>query len=202
MSVNIQIANSKDMKKFIFGVIVVATIVGIVAYCSHDEGYQINDWTWKENKPELITWEKLDTFVFDEPGFKVEYPSTFMVDTAEMEVDFLYEVDDEMIFMRCYSIVNGDKWDTQTTADSIVEIRKDIRRDSIVMKDMHPDYFYLKGYNEERALGFYEQYVVDKDAIYVYELCYPKDMENRMQKLMDLVHNWNPEPRQYEFHYD
>jgi len=42
-------------------------------------------------------------------------------------------------------------------------------------------------------LGFYEQYVVDKDAIFVYKLCYPKKMEARMQRLMDLVHNWNPE---------
>ena len=67
--------------------------------------------------------------------------------------------------------------------------------DSIVMKDMHPGYFYLKGYDDERNLGFYAQYVVDKDVIYTYEMCYPKNMENRMQRLMDLIHNWNPEPR-------
>ena len=89
------------MKKFIFGAIVVALVVGVVVYCSLDEGYQITDWTWKEEKPKQITWEKLDTFVFEGEGFKVEYPSTFMVDTTEAEVDFLYEVDDEMIYLRC-----------------------------------------------------------------------------------------------------
>ena len=185
------------MKKLIFGVIAVVAIVGIVEYCSHDEGYQINDWTWKKKEVEMITWEKLDTFVFEDQGFKVEYPSKFRVATTETEVDFSYEVDGELIFMRCYSIMNGDQWDVQTAADSIAEITKDIRHDSIVMKDLHPGYFYLKGYNDENRLGFYEQYVVDKDAIYVYELCYPKNMENRMLRLMDLIHNWNPEPRRY-----
>lgn len=42
-------------------------------------------------------------------------------------------------------------------------------------------------------LGFYGQYVVYKDVIYTYELYFPKDMEDRMQNLMDLIHNWNPE---------
>lgn len=181
------------MRKFIFGAIVVALVVGVVVYCSYDGGYQITDWTWKEErKPEQVTWEKLDTFVFERLGFQVEYPSTFMVDTAETEVDFLYEVDDEMICLRCYSMLNSEGWDEQTAADSIVEIRKAIINDSVVMKDMHPGYFYLKGYNDERDLGFYGQYVVDKDVIYTYELCYPKNMEDRMQRLMDLVHNWYP----------
>lgn len=183
------------MKKFIFGAIVVALVVGVVVYCSHDEGYQITDWTWKEEKPKQITWEKLDTFVFEGEGFKVEYPSTFMVDTTETEVDFLYEVDDEMIYLRCYSMMNSEDWDEQTAADYIAQIRKAVINDSVVMKDMHPGYFYLKGYDDEKGLGFYGQYVVDKDVIYTYEMCYPKNMENRMQRLMDLIHNWNPEPR-------
>lgn len=182
------------MRKFIIGIIALVIVVGVLV-CSHDEGYQINDWSWKEKKVEQITWEKLDTFVFERYGFKVEYPSTFWMDTTESEVDFLYAVDDEVIYMRSYSITNGDKWDVQTAADSIAMIRKDIRNDSVVMKDLHPDYFYLKFYNDEQNLGFYEQYVVDKDAIYVYELCYPKHMEDRMRNLMDLVHNWDPEPR-------
>lgn len=183
------------MKKLFVGIIALAVVVGIVAYCSHDEGYKINDWTWKEKKVELITWEKTDTFVFEDYGFKVEYPNTFTVDTTDAEVDFLYKVDDEIIYMRSYSISNEDKWDVQTAADSISVIRKEIRNDSVVMKDLHPDYFYLKGYNDEHSYGFYEQYVVDTDAIYVYELCYPKRMEDRMQKLMELIHNWNPELR-------
>ena len=37
------------------------------------------------------------------------------------------------------------------------------------------------------------QYVVYKDVIYTYELYFPKDMEDRMQNLMGLIHNWNPE---------
>ena len=179
-------------KLLISGIVAMAVVVGVMAYCSYDEGYKINDWTWKENKPELITWEKTDTFVFEDYGFKVEYPSTFDVDTTDTEVDFLYTIDDKIIFMRSYSISNGKKWDVKTAADSIAVIRKENRNDSVVMKDLHPDYFYLKGYNVEHSYGFYEQYVVDMDVIYVYELCYPKDMEDRMQRLMDLVHNWDP----------
>ena len=181
-------------KNLLFGVLLVAflVIMGIVYY-SQDEGYHINDWTWKEEKPELVTWEKLDTAVFEEWGFKVEYPSTFFVDTTEAEIDFRCQIDDRLIFMRCYSMENADAWDVPTAADSIAKIRKAVINDSVVMKDLHPDYFYLKGYNDERALGFYGQYVVNKDVIYTYELCFPKDMEDRMQNLMDLIHNWNPE---------
>ena len=135
------------MRKFIIGIIALVIVVGVLV-CSHDEGYQINDWSWKEKKVEQITWEKLDTFVFERYGFKVEYPSTFWMDTTDAEVDFLYAVDDEVIYMRSYSITNGDKWDVQTAADSIAMIRKDIRNDSVVMKDLHPDYFYLKFYND------------------------------------------------------
>ena len=182
------------MRKFIIGIIALVIIVGVLVR-SHDEGYQINDWSWKEKKVEQITWEKLDTFVFERYGFKVEYPNTFWMDTTESEVDFLYAVDDELILMRCYSFSNDDKWDVETAADSIAAIRKEIRNDSVVMKDMHPDYFYLKFYNDEKELRSYDQYVVDKDVIYVYELCYPKVLEDRMRNLMDLVHNWNPEPR-------
>lgn len=183
-----------NMKKLFIGIIALAIVVGVVVYYSYDEGYKINDWTWKEKEVEQITWEKLDTFVSEDYGFKVEYPSTFWMDTTESEVDFLYAVDDELILMRCYSFSNDDKWDVETAADSIAAIRKEIRNDSVVMKDLHPDYFYLKFYNDERGLRAYEQYVVDKDVIYVYELCYPKILEDRMRNLMDLVHNWSPLP--------
>ena len=183
------------MKKFIFGIIAAAIVFGMLIYCSSSDGYQINDWSWKKEKPKIITWKKLETYVFEDQGFKVEYPSTFTVDTTGDEVVFWYEVDDEVILMQCYSIRNPEKWDVQTAADSIVEIRRAIINDSVVMKDMHPDYFYLKGYDDEKGLGFYEQYVVDKDVIYTYELCYPMRMEKRVRRLMDLVHNWDPEPR-------
>ena len=142
----------------------------------------------------MITWEKLDTFVSEEWGFKVEYPSAFFADTTDTEIDFLCEVDGEMIYLRCYSMGNVDAWDVTTAADSMAEIRKRVLNDSVVMKDLHPDYFYLKGYDDKRDIGFYEQYVVNKDVIYTYELCFPTDMENRMKNLMDLIHNWNPEP--------
>lgn len=183
------------MKKFIFGVIAAAIVVGMLIYCSSSGGYQINEWSWKKEKPKMITWENLKTYVFWEQGFKVEYPSTFTVDTTGQEVAFIHEEDGELIFLRCYSIKNIDKWDEQTAADDIAAIRKQYVNDSVVMKDMHPGYFYLKGYDDERGMGFYEQYVVDKDVIYVYDLSYPKWMESRVRRLIDLVHNWDPEPR-------
>lgn len=183
------------MKKFLWGVLLVAFLVVMgVVYYSQDDECHISNRTWKEEKVELITWEKLDTFVSEEWGFKVEYPSAFFVDTTDTEIDFLYQVDGKIIYMRCYSTENADAWNVTTAADSIAEIRKRVLNDSVVMKDLHPDNFYLKGYDEKRDIGFYEQYVVSKDVIYTFELCFPTDMENRMKNLIDLIHNWNPEP--------
>ncbi len=71
----------------------------------------------------------------------VEYPSTFVADTTDREVDFLHVVKGELIFMRCYSMLNSDGWDEQTAADSIADIRRAVIGDSVVMEDMHPGYF-------------------------------------------------------------
>lgn len=129
------------MKRLFFGVIT-AAVVGVAAYSSCDEGYRIEDWSWKEEeKPAQISWEKLDTFSSEAFGFKVEYPSTFVADTTDREEDFLHVVDGELFFMRCYSMLNSDGWDEQTAAGSIADIRRTVIGDSVVMKDLHPGYY-------------------------------------------------------------
>jgi len=190
----VEINAGGKMKKLLYSVILIAFLVAMgIVYYSWDDDYHMSNRGWKVEKPELVTWEKLDTFVSEEWGFKVEYPSSFLADTTEAEVDFRCQIDDKLVFMRCFSMENVRAWDAPTAADSIAEIRKAVINDSVVMKDLHPDYFYLKGYNDERDFGFYGQYVVYKDVIYTYELYFPKDMEDRMQNLMGLIHNWNPE---------
>jgi hypothetical protein len=61
------------------------------------------------------------------------------------------------------------------------------------MRDMHKDYFFLEGVSKEKRYRFYEQYVVDKEHIYVLELVYSGGIaENKVKLLKELVHEWSP----------
>ena len=39
---------------------------------------------------------------------------------------------------------------------------------------------------------FYEQYVVEEKRIYILTLRYPTTIEEEMERLFQLVHDWNP----------
>ena len=67
------------MKKLIFGAIAGAAIILMVMYCSTGDRKAS---TWKPYKSNIITWQKLDTFVFENPTFKVEYPDFFVPDSS------------------------------------------------------------------------------------------------------------------------
>jgi hypothetical protein len=75
-------------------------------------------------------------------------------------------------------------------AEFSVGLRK-LNEDSITMIDVHPGYFYLEGrdgYNK-----FYEQYVVEKDYIYVLGLFYSSGLrDEKVEHLKELVHEWSP----------
>ena len=181
------------MKKFILGFIAGVGIVLMVMYCSM-ERHQSSPQKSEQN--EMITWEKLDTFVMDNPVFKVEYPDYFKVDSTELNtgcICFYHIIDGQKVSLRYFSCPNDERWDTKVAADSAAYYRITITNDSLTMRDMHKDYFFLEGVSKEKRYRFYEQYVVDKEHIYVLELVYSGGIaENKVKRLKELVHEWSP----------
>ena len=178
------------MKNFIFGAMAAMGVVLMVMSCStrgHKAGSQVTQ------EKEMITWEKLDTFVFVDPTFKVEYPNNFVPDSSLLDnrnMRFDYSFAGCEVFLKCFSYPNDAHMDDSAAVEFSVGLRK-LNEDSITMIDVHPGYFYLEGrdgYNK-----FYEQYVVEKDYIYVLGLFYsPGLSEEKVKNLKALVHDWNP----------
>ena len=178
------------MKKFIFGVIAVACVVLMVMSCStrgHQAGSHVTQ------KKELITWEKLDTFVFDNPAYKVEYPNNFVPDSSLLDnrnMRFDYSFAGCEVFLKCFSYPNDANMNDSAVVEFSVGYRK-LNEDSITMVDKHPGYFYLEGM--DRYYKFYEQYVVDKNYIYVLGLFYSPGLgDEKVRNLKALVHEWSP----------
>ena len=80
--------------------------------------------------------------------------------------------------------------DDSAAVEFSVGFRK-LNEDSITLIDRHQGYFYLEGM--DRYYKFYEQYVVDKDYIYVLGLFYsPGLVDEKVENLKNLVHEWSP----------
>ena len=174
----------------IFGAIAGAAIMLLVMSCSTRERKAC---TWKPYKAKMITWQKLDTFVFENPTFKVEYPNIFVLDSSLLDnrdMRFDYSFAGCEVFLKCFSYPNDANMNDSAAVEFSVGLRK-LNEDSITMIDVHPGYFYLEGrdgYNK-----FYEQYVVDKNYIYVLGLFYSPGLgEEKVKNLKALVHEWSP----------
>ena len=178
------------MKKYLIGMIAVAGIILMMMYC-YKESHQVRRPRYREVK--TITWEKLDTFVLSNPTFKVVYPDNFVPDNSLLDnrnMRFDYSFAGCEVFLKCFSYPNDAHMDDSAAVEFSVGLRK-IHEDSITMIDKHPGYFYLEGM--DRYYKFYEQYVVDKDYIYVLGLFYsPGLSEEKVKNLKSLVHDWNP----------
>lgn len=179
------------MKKFLFGVIIM--IVALSSCFSHEQKKQVNRW-WVPEKKDLISWEKLDTIVVGDGLFKLEYPDCFELDEEadDSSVTVTYK-GITGLFLMANAEKNPYHWDADTLAEFIVRDRKAEGNDSIIMKDMHDGYFYLKGIMGSTRFRFYEQYVVYHELIYKLTLVYPSNMERKMENLFRLVHDWHPE---------
>ena len=177
------------MKKYLIGMIAVAGIILMMYW--YKESHQVRIPRYREVK--MITWEKLDTFVLSNPTFKVVYPDNFVPDNSLLDnrnMRFDYSFAGCEVFLKCFSYPNDAHMDDSAAVEFSVGIRK-IHEDSITMIDEHPGYFYLEGM--DRYYKFYEQYVVDKDYIYVLGLFYsPGLSEEKVKNLKSLVHDWNP----------
>ena len=179
------------MKRILIGIVAGAAIVLMVMFCSKERHQASSP---KTQKKEMITWEKLDTFVFENPTFKVEYPNIFVPDSSQldnrnMRFDYSFAACD--VFLKCFSYPNEAHMNDSAAAEFSVGLRK-INEDSITLVDKHPGYFYLEGM--DRYYKFYEQYVVDKNYIYLLGLFYSPGLgEEKVKKLKALVHEWSPE---------
>ena len=180
-----------SMKKFLFGVIIV--IVALSSCFSHEQKKQSNRW-WVPEKKDVISWEKLDTIVVGDELFKLEYPDCFKLDEEadDSSMTVTYK-GDSCLFMMANAEKNPYHWDVDTLVEFVVRDRKADGNDSIVMKDMHDGYFYLKGFMGGTGFCFYEQYVVYHELIFKLTLVYPPNMESKMENLFRLVHDWHPE---------
>jgi hypothetical protein len=178
------------MKKYLIGMVAAACIILLVMYC-YKESHRVRIPRYREVK--MITWEKLDTFVLSNPTFKVVYPDNFVPDNSLLDnrnMRFDYSLAGCEVFLKCFSYPNDAHMDDSAAVEFSVGIRK-IHEDSITMIDKHPGYFYLEGM--DRYYKFYEQYVVDKDYIYVLGLFYsPGLSDEKVKNLKALVHDWNP----------
>lgn len=178
------------MKKYLIGMVAVAGII-LMMMCWYKESHQVRIPRYREVK--MITWEKLDTFVLSNPTFKVVYPDNFVPDNSLLNnrnMRFDYSFAGCEVFLKCFSYPNDAHMDDSAAVEFSVGIRK-IHEDSITMIDKHPGYFYLEGM--DRYYKFYEQYVVDKDYIYVLGLFYsPGLSDEKVKNLKALVHDWNP----------
>ena len=141
----------------------------------------------------MITWEKLDTFVLSNPTFKVVYPDNFVPDSSLLDnrnMRFDYSFAGCEVFLKCFSYPNDAHMDDSAAVEFSVGLRR-LHEDSITMIDKHPGYFYLEGM--DRYYKFYEQYVVDKDYIYVLGLFYSPGLSaEKVKNLKSLAHDWNP----------
>lgn len=178
------------MKKYLIGMVAVAGII-LLMMCWYKESHRVRIPRYREVK--MITWEKLDTFVLSNPTFKVVYPDNFVPDSSLLDnrnMRFDYSFAGCEVFLKCFFYPNDAHMDDSAAVEFSVGIRK-IHEDSITMIDKHPGYFYLEGM--DRYYKFYEQYVVDKDYIYVLGLFYsPGLSEEKVKNLKALVHDWNP----------
>lgn len=178
------------MKKYLWLTIAVVGVVLMVMSCS-TRGHQVGSKVTQEK--EMITWEKLDTFVFDNPAYKVLYPDNFVPDSSLLDnrnMRFDYSFAGCEVFLKCFSYPNDANMNDSAAVEFSVGLRK-LNEDSITMIDVHPGYFYLEGrdgYNK-----FYEQYVVEKDYIYVLGLFYSSGLrDEKVEHLKELVHEWSP----------
>ena len=180
------------MKKLL---IVIGVVASLVYYCTYDEGYHINDWMWHEKEKHVIGWKQTKTVDIGNGLFRVEYPDIFVPDSSDNIHSRLLLVDTigKGLEMIAYSLRNSEKWDTETAAELIAMARSEKNGDSIMMRDMHEGYFYLKGETMEGDYRFYEQYVVDTERICILALRYPTLIEEKMERLFHLVHEWHPE---------
>ena len=194
--------------------LLVAVVIGLIASLSwHGESEPKNrnrgtawllDWEKepvKSGMKERLDTAKLLTYVYGDSLMIVRYPDFFEVqEGAQDEPDdssvfFVHTTDSGYIYMRMMLLSNDFHWSAEQWADTLALYGHKAYGDSILMKDMHPDYFYLKIRHPQAGSGHtYQQYIVQEDTIYLLSVFYSSIFRDEdVQRLVQLVHDWNPE---------
>ena len=111
-----------------------AAVILMVACCSTG-GRKTS--SWKPYKKDVFSWQKLDTFVFENPTFKVEYPDCFVPDSSllvDRNIRFDYSFANCEVFLKCFSYSNDAQMDDSAAVEFFVGYRK-LNEDSITMVD-------------------------------------------------------------------
>ena len=187
-----------NRNRIMYGLIALGVVLMIVVYgierCENNR-YQIHG-PWKPEKKNIITWQKVDTVVHGDTIFKVACPDCFEerkdLCAGDNSIVLMHKERDD-IYMLVYTYENKRKWNCQEAADSLSFIRNTQEGDTVMMKDMHNVYFYLKGHSRSRDYNFYEQHIVDSAQIYSLCFFYPYyTNDDEVQNILKLVHDWNP----------
>ena len=187
-----------NRNRIMYGLMALGVVLMIVVYgverCENNR-YQIHG-PWKVEKKNVITWQNVDTIVLSDTIFKIACPDCFEVRKDLQAGDsslVLMHKEREDMYMLAYVTENRRRWNCQEAADTISLIRNTQEGDTVMIKDMHDGYFYLKGHSRSREYNFYEQHVADSAQIYSLCFFYPYYMnDDEVQNILNLVHNWNP----------
>lgn len=171
-------------------------VIGITAYCNKPYEFKVSRTPYKEKISPIKAYldtAKLLTYVYEDSFFVVQYPDKFKIKTEEddFSVTFEYITERGYISLSCYTALNDEHWDSYTGADSIAAMREADSNDTVTMKDVHDGYFYLKTKSGDGFFRTYEQYVMSRDIVYILELTYSPNIEKDIQRLFQLVHDWD-----------
>ena len=193
--------------------LLVAVVIGLIASLSwlgESEPKNRNRGTawlldWEKEPVKSAMKERLDTaklltYVYGDSLMIARYPDFFEVqEGAQDEPDdssvfFVHTTDSGNIYMRMMLLSNNFHWSAEQWADTLALYGQKAYGDTILMKDMHPDYFYLKIRHPQAGSGHtYQQYIVQKDTIYLLSVFYSSIFRDEdVQRLVQLVHDWNP----------
>lgn len=193
--------------KMIGALVVIGIIGGLSWWLTREPDFEYRQKWWKSAWPPVSLMKarldsvKMAKYVFGDSLMTVPYPDFFKVqergedDPDDPNVCFVHTTDSGMIYLRAIVSANKDHWSTEQWADTLVWLGQECYGDSIMMKDMHPGYFYLKGeHNEEYGGGrFYQQYIVEEDTCYVFSVFYSRIFKDEdVKRLIQLIHDWNP----------
>ena len=197
----------KSVYKWGLVALVIGIIGGLSWWLTREPDFEYRQKWWKSVWPQVSLMKaRLDTaqiakYVYGDSLMTVPYPDFFEVqekgedDPDDPSVFFVHATDSGMIYLRAMVSTNDHHLSTEQLADTLVRLGRECYGDSIMMKDMHPGYFYLKGeHNEDYGGGmFYQQYIVEGDTCYTFSVFYsPIFKDEDVQRLTQLVHDWNP----------
>ena len=149
---------------------------------------------------ERLDTARLLTYVYGDSLMTVHYPDFFEIQRGALEeandasVFFVHNTDSGFIYLRATYMLNDQHWGTEELADMLASGGSAVYGDSILLKDLHPGYFYLKILHQQEDRGYtYQQHVVHEDTVYMLSLSYSANFRDEdVQRLIQLVHDWEP----------